>query len=193
MKNNFEIYNIDLPLLMKAMGYYQSVGYAPLSVPMITSYEAIRVTLPPRIKPMQHCDDLLNGFYVGSAEQSIYQMLIDNGCNDGKFMMLTPCQRGELYLDCRHMEIFLKLELVQINVDNCTPIIDDVFPFLKSEFQDSEIEIVECLFGSSSKDININGVEVGSYGCRNFEGNIVQYGTGLALPRITQAVNYLLK
>ena len=56
-----------------------------------------------------------------------------------------------------------------------------------------EIEIVEYLFGSSSKDININGVEVGSYGCRNFEGNIVQYGTGLALPRITQAVNCLLK
>lgn len=46
MKNNFEIYNIDLPLLMKAMENYQSAGYAPLSVPMITSYEAIGVTLP---------------------------------------------------------------------------------------------------------------------------------------------------
>ena len=193
MKNNFEIYNIDLPLLIKAMNYYQSAGYTPLSVPMIVSHEAIGVTLPSNIKAKQHCDGLLNGFYVGSAEQSAYQMLADDSYISGKFMMLTPCQRSEAYLDCHHMETFLKLELVQINTNICTPIIDDVFSFLKKEFSNSEIEIVEDLFGNSSKDINVNGVEVGSYGYRNFEGNSVQYGTGLALPRISQAINSLLR
>jgi hypothetical protein len=39
-------------------------------------------------------------------------------------------------------------------------------------------------------DIVINGIEVGSYGLRvlNLTGFIWIYGTGLALPRMTQAI-----
>jgi hypothetical protein len=40
----------------------------------------------------------------------------------------------------------------------------------------------------NNQDIEINGVEVGSYGYRTYEGFNWIYGTGCAEPRLTQAL-----
>ena len=65
------MYNIDVGLLNTAMNYYMMRGYKPLSAPMLVDKDIVEVTLPEGKKAKQHLDK----FYVGSAEQSFYQLL----------------------------------------------------------------------------------------------------------------------
>jgi hypothetical protein len=51
--------------------------------------------------------------------------------------------------------------------------------------QAAKIETVDTPVG---RDINFNGIEVGSYGIREFEGFKWVYGTGAAEPRLSQAI-----
>lgn len=184
--------NIDLPTLFKAIEFYKSRGYEMISAPMCVTKKAIMETLPDNRFPKEHMDGL---YYVGSAEQSMYQIILESSKNtrfSGSYMMLTPCQRDE-DPDETHFEIFLKLELVSF--DN-KDILTDVFDFYLKQYVlmcDLErngrtlrdVEIVKTKTGS---DITINGVEVGSFGKHTLNKNEMKFGTGLALPRYTQAI-----
>lgn len=170
------MYNIDLKLLTEALEYYKSKGYQSLTAPYLVDEDIVNLTLPKGRRAKKHLDLC----YVGSAEQSIYQ-LHKNGVElSGKYMILTPCQRDEEVLDSHHLEIFLKLELISVG-DKYVEILEDCFNF----FQGNK-EVVENDQGFL--DININGLEVGSYGNRDYLGKCFSFGTGLALPRYTQAL-----
>ena len=66
---------------------------------------------------------------------------------------------------------------------NCADICNDVdYFYSKKGFSSKVIPI------RNSFDIEIGGIEVGSFGERVYKGNKIAFGTGLALPRITQAI-----
>ena len=171
------MYNIDAGLLGTAMNYYMMRGYKPLSAPMLVDKDIVEITLPEGKKAKQHLDK----FYVGSAEQSFYQLVKQGFKPEGSYMMLTPCQRDEIPSES-NLEIFLKLEL--ISMDKAAFIIAkdacDLYTILGSEVKAVITEDFSCL------DLEIGGVEVGSYGSRIFNGMVINYGTGLALPRFSQ-------
>ena len=170
------MFNIDLPLLYRALNYYKSIGYEMLSVPYLVDEDIVNITLPKGRLAKEH-----NGlFYVGSAEQSAYQLFKSGDLNSEKFMMITPCQRYEEILDDSHLEIFLKIELMSTGGDY-DKIIVDVLSF----YDNDKCVVINTEKG---KDIEINRVEVGSFGSREFLGNKFSFGTGLALPRYTQSL-----
>ncbi|EQA7786741.1 hypothetical protein ACX818_001335 [Acinetobacter baumannii] len=180
MTNKF---TIDLPMLMRAMNFYQNRGYRPIPAPQCVNLPAIEMTLPKGRFAKFHD---LKSFYVGSAEQSFYQLMDDweklgfpLKQSDGKFMMLTPCQRNEDVLDDSHFEIFLKLEL--ISLDGWVNY--DVLSFLSREGLDAK----EVPLEDGTIDIELNGIEIGSYGMRTKNDIKIYYGTGLAMPRISYA------
>ena len=67
-------YPIDIKLLHEALNYFSSLGYEYLSAPLLVDLDVVSHTLPNGNKAKQHIDDL---YYVGSAEQSILQLIKD--------------------------------------------------------------------------------------------------------------------
>lgn len=174
------LYPIDIELLHKALNYFNSLGYEYLSAPLLVDSDVIDHTLPNGNLAKEHIDGL---YYVGSAEQSILQLIKDGYSLKSKYMLITPCQRDESTLDLLHLEIFLKVEL--ISFDDSTTIIKDVFNFLSNVVK-AKPQIVTV--SSTQQDILINGFEVGSYGSNKYKNIEYDYGTGIALPRISQAI-----
>lgn len=171
-------YNIDCKLLLDAMNYYQELGYKPLTAPMLVDKDVVEITLPAEVKAKEH----LGLYYVGSAEQSFFQ-LIKNGFKPKEsYMMITPCERSEKESE-QHLNIFLKLELISMT-KTYKDIVKDVLGFYKQ--QGFKPTVLNTNVG---QDININGIEVGSYGNRKYLMNDITYGTGLALPRISYALS----
>ena len=169
--------DIDCSLLLEAMQYYKKLGYTPLSCPMLVDRDIINITLPEGKIARGY-----NGkYYVGSAEQSFYQMIKDGFRPEGKYMLITPCERDEVE-DDYHFGIFLKVELVSNKV-SYQSILEDVLGFYKLKGYD--VKVVREGLG---KDILMGDIEVGSFGSRKYLGESVSFGTGLALPRISQAI-----
>lgn len=170
---------IDTELLMKAMSFYQGLGYKPIPAPMLVDKDIVELTLPKGNEAREH----LGKYYVGSAEQSFYQ-LIKNGMKpDGSYMMITPCERDEVE-DELHLGIFIKVELVS-TVKSKEDILRDVADFLYDSYIGHNIVETENGF-----DLEVNNIEVGSYGTNTYLGYDINYGTGVAFPRLTQATGY---
>lgn len=183
------MFNINADLIYQAMTFYKERGYSLISAPYVVDKDIVSYTLPQGRKSLPHAS---YGDYVGSAEQSIYQLIKDNGRKalPKKCLMITPCQRDEPILDETHLEIFLKIELISLDLGfSHKNIRDDVLDLYES----LDIENVTYVKQDDgiSYDININSTEIGSYGYRWFDGVLVSYGTGLALPRFEYAVNKL--
>jgi hypothetical protein len=176
--------NISAALLYSAMTFFKNSGYHFITVPMLVDEDVIRLTLPHDRQPKFHN----NKCYVGSAEQSIYQLIKEGKDLPPKALAITPCQRDEMVLDELHQEIFLKIELACTdNTITYRDIANDVMNFY-SQFTD-KAKIVDF---DNSCDIEIGGIEVGSYGQREYKGRIIHFGTCLALPRFAQALNMIM-
>ena len=168
-------YNIDANLLMKAMSFYNNLGYKPCKCSLLVDEDVILHTLPENRKPLHH---IYGKFYVGSAEQSFLQKIKDGEVLYDKMMFITPCQRDEEVLDESHLEMFLKVELISL----VSPVLKDVESFYKSVGYDVNIVKTSC-----GEDIELNNVEIGSFGSNEYLGVNYFYGTGIALPRIEYA------
>ena len=101
---------------------------------------------------------------------------------NGNFLLIGPGQRNESALDDTHLEIFLKIELIS----TIAPLLEIVTDFYCT-VTDHPIYLVKD-DEKEETNIYINGIEVGSYGSREYMGKIIYYGTGLALPRFIQAI-----
>lgn len=171
---------IDADLLMKAMSFYQALGYKPIPAPMLVDKDIVELTLPKGNEAREH----LGKYYVGSAEQSFYQLIKDGMKPDGSYMMITPCERDEVE-DELHLGIFLKVELVS-TVKTRYEILKDASDFLSdNRIGNSWVETEGGGF-----DLEVNGIEVGSYGANKYLGHNIKFGTGIALPRLTKATGY---
>lgn len=170
---------IDTELLMKAMSFYQGIGYKPIPAPMLVDKDIVELTIPKGNKAREH----LGKYYVGSAEQSFYQIIKDGMKPDGSYMMITPCERDEVE-DELHLGIFLKVELIS-TVKSKEDILRDASDFLYHSYIGHNIVKTENGF-----DLEVNGIEVGSYGAIKYSGYDITFGTGIALPRLTKATGY---
>lgn len=174
-----KIYDIDTELLLKAMLYYQDENFKPLSSPLLVSDCAVNLTLPKDVESQKHLG--LN--YVGSAEQSFYELLKDSPELSGEFMLISPCQRNDIPTET-NLNIFLKLELISTTMSR-EEILEIVLKFYLDSFSEELFRVIQT---SEGFDINMNGVEICSFGSRFINNRWISYGTGLALPRISYAL-----
>lgn len=131
---------------------------------------------------------------VGSAEQGFIYLDHLGKLEKGFFQATTPCFRNEAEMSKLHLPYFMKLELY-VNDPNCVneDYVESLANFVISLYN----HFVLTYFNTSPTivkvatkdgfDIEINGIEVGSYGLRHSEklGISWVYGTGIALPRFT--------
>lgn len=174
-------------MITEALIHYTKRGYREIVVPF---------TVDPVYH--QHTDSSGNPFsttdhlgkvYVASGEQSFVELHDKGLLPDGKIMCITPCVRHEPVFDQLHNFVFLKLELMMVNSEDMTAVLNDAVDFhnqfitpVKLELTDSGVDILGEYKGED--------VELGSYGVRKMlDGTPYVFGTGLALPRASLHLN----
>lgn len=189
--------SIHWDLLHRTAEHFQERQYGLfrfIDVPWLVSERAIRSTFQGNIH------EALPGQYaVGSAEQSFAQLLLDGVLDPTEnYVALSPCFRDEPVIDQLHKPHFMKVELIRPfkggDREDWLLARDAAYWFntLANEFTyrcSHKIEIVKTAEGY---DVTADGIEVGSYGIRHFEGFSWVYGTGLAEPRFSTIMNMRL-
>lgn len=141
------------------------------------------------------------GSLVGSGEQSFLYMWSQGllPAAAAGYVGWTPCFRDE-NVDELHQHAFMKVEwfipLAPENVQRwalrmAQMIVAQEVLFLalaKHVNPNAEAAFSIVRISDDQFDINLNGIEVGSYGFRPFGSKCYLYGTGLALPRFNQAL-----
>lgn len=193
---SFENYpQIDWHLLSRALNFYQSLGYQYTQVPWAVSTSVTAATKP-------HEDEsfmLKHGMFintpqelVGSGEQGFMQLLSNNLLAAGKWCTITPCFRSESLITPLSQNWFMKLELIDTTSVSWVQMLLDAkscFEQLISETPSSTDNTLQTLYTSStSADIILNSIEIGSYGIRDYNNSSFAYATGLALPRFSVAL-----
>lgn len=176
---------IDWKLVGDAIQFYQDKGYRYIEVPWIVNPQAVDATCPSdRVAIQAYHPTLELGFLVGSAEQSFIHMMIEDRLPPGRYCAATPCFRDDRLTPIHH-RYFFKVELIEVSpsTKDITGIISCAREFMQQHVG-VKLEVVKTEDGL---DLHCNSVEVGSYGHRQYLQYHWIYGTGLALPRFTQA------
>lgn len=193
LEKSFSNYPImDWSLLQKACLYYSNLGYKQTEVPWIVPENYSKTTKPHNNQSfVQDKDSFKNQSHelVGSAEQGFIYLLLNKLISHGKFFSVSPCFRFDNY-DETHFPWFIKLELFIypeniLNADILlSKTINDSLDFFKLHAKETP-EVVNI--SQDFYDINLNNIELGSYGIRTIDSYSFIYGTGLALPRFSSA------
>lgn len=185
--------NISTSVLMEALRFYSSKGYAPIDVPLVVDMDVSEHTKPEGVPELYHGKvEGEHKCYVASAEQSFIQLHKQGKLPNGKYMAVTPCYRHERFTSDTHYLMFMKLELIVVGVDfkDSDDVIISVVKHAK-EFMNIIGKDVEMWGNPSDKNgvdlVSPHGnVEYGSYGFRKMlSGMGYVYGTGCAFPRVS--------
>lgn len=179
---------IDWNLINSAIRYYRKCGYKYIEVPWIVHESVNKMTLPNNVSSLTIEN---KGSLIGSAEQGILSLVVNNQLEKGKYVACSPCFRNEPKLDRLHQTYFMKVELyndLDVNENTVSSMIQTVENFLLSEFENIRRYNIIKEKTNYETDILLNGIEIGSYGIRTINAHSWVYGTGLALPRLTLAM-----
>lgn len=181
--------NIDWVWIGKAVQFFVDNEYDYKEVPWIVGNQAVEVTLPVGRSAFSLTHPALApGMLVGSAEQSFIQLMLEDSLPKGKYCAASPCFRDDV-VDKWHQLYFFKVELIEMspNSQNVFEIMDCARAFME-ELGNCQIDVLKTHEGH---DLSVKGIEIGSYGHRQANGFNWTYGTGLALPRFSQVLEYV--
>lgn len=171
---------IDWQLISEAMTYYKEMGFTEIVVPWHVREEISNITCPSPDKAYPFEDGVL----VGSAEQSLIQMGIEGKLQSNvPYVTCTPCFRNEHELDRFHQKYFMKVELFIWDEYAVASLMNAAKTFFRTKTKN---EIYPVVTGTNGLDLEIAGVEIGSYSFRRHGDVRWTCGTGLALPRFSK-------
>lgn len=176
---------IHYDLIATAIKHYKKLGYFYIDVPWMVDKDIIDITLPSGKNSL--CIDTKNHL-VGSAEQSFLDLIINKNLPSGKYIGATPCFRDDI-IDNYHQKTFFKVELINyskyklLSNHNVELLLKDALQVLK-KLTKKQINVVKTFEGF---DLEIENVEIGSYGLREYSDFNWVYGTGIAEPRFSKA------
>lgn len=173
--------------IARALDFYRSLSFVYVEVPWVVPPEVTQATIPKEGAGLPY-ELTRGGDLVGSAEQSLLWLTklgtLKSERFEPKYVAISPCFRDEERTSL-HQKTFMKVELFYPTKNPETPLrlLGNARRFFQEEGLETEIRETEIGY-----DLYGNGIEVGSYGFRTWEGISWAYGTGLAEPRTTQAL-----
>lgn len=176
--------------ISKALDFYTGKGFQFIDLPWHVPHDIAGITCPTEER-MFHLREY--GVLVGSAEQSFIAAQKSGALSEGRFVAVSPCFRNEgADRDNLHALYFMKVELY--STLSMRKGEDAELALIAKEFMLSErgivfypsIDLVETQEGF---DLEIGGIEVGSYSSRRHEDMAWTCGTGLAEPRFSMALS----
>lgn len=175
---------INYETLNDASNHYLDHGYTRIETPWMVTEEVDSITRPKEKTPY-----VINGKnknLIASGEQGFLYLMLKQYLPPGQYQTITPCFRDEPY-DFEHSKTFMKLELINtlyVDEDNLITMIRDAETYF-TEFL-GETSVHRKKTGNYSYDLEYQGVELGSYGIREYKHLKWIYGTGLAEPRFSR-------
>lgn len=185
---------INYQTVSRAISEYGTRGYKYVDTPWHVPASTLTATLPRERSgfSLWHPELPHDKFLVGSAEQGFLQLMIDGKIASGSYCSAGPCFRDEPTVDELHRYSFFKLELIKILGPSEQPELIDVWKMAHAAkdvhanlywLSKKSLEQLRVVRTDQGYDLELAGVEVGSYGLREHDGHRWLYGTGLALPR----------
>lgn len=185
--------------IARAVEFYRKRGYTYVEVPWAVPLTTARATMPPDARPISIALSGGETFtLVGSAEQGFLELFLTTArmesLKNKPLFSVSPCFRGETSLVAGVTQLcFMKVELFCVRNQMG---IEDVLMADAEQFMTSEGAQLERRRTAEGTDLFCGKFEVGSYGKRRFSGwdNEMlqdfqwQYGTGLAEPRFSTAL-----
>lgn len=177
--------NINWRRLTSALTFYNMSGYNQIDLDWTVEEKTSEITKPFGKKDFFVYDKVL----VASGEQSFLEMMKNNKLKQGKYCGITPCFRDEYELDHIHQTYFMKVELIdtiQPNKKGLDKMLDYSLEFFSNYTEVRALEIGDELYDIIDTK---TGIELGSYGTRQYKNLKWVFGTGLAEPRLTKVIN----
>lgn len=177
---------INWKLLIDALEFYKGNGFTEIPAAWHVPRETHNITCSDPGRMFQLKD---YGVLVGSAEQAFIDMQLNGRLPQGRFVALTPCFRDEgAARDALHALYFMKVELYSTLPDAVEyGERDDLCRHARNFMATRTALPVRSVPTEEGVDLEINGIEVGSYSRRSFGGISWTCGTGLAEPRFSMA------
>jgi seryl-tRNA synthetase len=175
------VYLAEYQNLLQTIKHFEKLGYQYIDVPWVVSDEAICATHP------SGTGSIFQGKHVvGSAEQSFVQLMLDGKLPRGLYCALTPCFRDEAELSEFTSLHFMKVELIDTAGDPAA--VESMLHYCQEWFETLQPHKCEVVPTGNARDITLHGIELGSYGHRNYEHYDWVYGTALAEPRFSTVI-----
>ena len=175
----------------KIISFYEKNNFKNIEVPWLVTEEILIITRPEGTRLFKLEKHENNKCLVASAEQSFLYQYNKGFLSKGQFQATTPCFRFENFDDI-HTKYFIKTELIktdEVSIDNLIELVNLALTAFK------EVIPLECheylstqWTDNKSIDINLSGIELGSYGIRSCSFLTWIYGTGIAEPRLSKAI-----
>lgn len=200
--------NIDWRLLGIAVEFFKGHGFEYVETPWIVSQLAANATKPAAARPfyvepvgsvkIDQEKTPAGPCLVGSAEQGFLELMLHGHLPVGKYVSVSPCFRDEIETGPLHFRDFAKVELLwrgpsDPSAKNAARAAQaEIMALARSFFaiQHLDTEVQDTEIGQDL--VTPQKIEVGSYGHRLVEVDenfyLWAYGTGLALPRFSQAL-----
>jgi len=185
---------INYQTVARAVSAYGTRGYKYVDTPWYVRADTLIATLPRERYgfSLWHPEIPNDKFLVGSAEQGFLQLMLDGQIAPGSYCSAGPCFRDEPEVDELHRYSFFKLELIKIYGPSESPELIDVWKMAHAAkdvhgelywLGKKGLDQLRLIKTEPGYDLELAGVEVGSYGLREHAGHRWLYGTGIALPR----------
>jgi len=182
---------INFNFIDRSIKFFEDSGFSRIETPWTVTKEISNITKPSNAKDFELLHDN-NKCLVASAEQSFLYLYNKGFLPKGKFQSVTPCFRFENF-DQTHTKYFLKNELIitdDTSIGNLNWIVSIAYinfcilvdPYGLREY----VEVVPL--DGDCYDINLGKTEIGSYGIRECSFLKWIYGTGIAEPRLSKAI-----
>lgn len=185
-KEHIPLTRIDWQLLASAVQFYEVYDFQYVELPYIVPTSINNITFDGRGYDVSSLHSL-----VGSAEQSFLNDAVspwrDHDVPPGRYVGCTPCFRREDTHTALHQPHFMKVELFQVPGEDRET---DAYTMMMMAREFMRANCSRPVLVEQTKegwDLVVDGLEVGSYGVRQHGDFLWAYGTGLALPRFSQA------
>lgn len=177
---------IDWMLIVDATRFYAHGGFQHVEVPWVVPPPVTAATIPPGIEARRTQD----GDLIGSGEQGLLALAVEGRLGPGLYQTTTPCFRNDA-VDHLHGKHFMKVELMHLaDKPDVTRLVDAAMVFFASLIP---VQIAHMNDGGLDIVDERTGMELGSYGVREWQGIRWAYGTGVAEPRLSTALGYEAK
>lgn len=176
---------IDYSRLSRSLSFFEKNGIIRIELPWTVTKAVSEIT-----KPDGKSEWEITGkskVLVASGEQSFLYLYLKGFLPKGRFMGITPCFRDEVF-DVTHTKYFMKNEIIitdKVDEENLLWLVRTCKKFFEIELK-REVKIVKT---DEGYDLEVDGIEIGSYGIRSCEYLDWIYGTALAEPRMSLICN----
>ncbi len=180
---------INYKHIADSIEYYSALGFQRVETPWTVTDKIAGITTPDNKSSLRliHND---NKVLVSSGEQSFLYQYSKGFLPKGRFQTVTPCFRSDSF-DESHQKYFIKNELIvtdEVSLHSLHVMVAQAFSFFFGYSRNVFLEKTSELSYDINLEFDDQKIELGSYGIRKCGFMEWVYGTGVAEPRLSYAL-----